>query len=928
VVRLDRDIPYPQGQVRSVMLLYDGERLQVDVTAEVPVAAYPDGRAPDPARVAGVDLGVIHPYAVSGPGGDALLVSGRAIRAEHRQHLRDVKARQKAAARRAPKQGQRGSRRWRKHRRSQRKAQNRYARRVRQAAHEAARQVIIWAARHQIGTLVLGDPRGVLDLPAGRVHNKRLRDWAPGRAIAMLRDKAEAAGITVVLVNERGTSSTCPACARRVPKPPGRVFTCPRCGLTGHRDLVAAAIIAVRASGGGTTTTKPAAVPVRVEHRRAGTHLPGVHPARRDPRRRPPSRPAPRSPTAGTGPPRSPAGSRSPSQREAREHEGHTPTYLPDRCTSIARVAVASERAPGAVQTRMLACAYFLLAAVVLTLRLWRDPASRIVTGNPGDADQFAWFMRHGAMAVSHWRLPALVTAGMNAPQGVNLMWNPSLLLPSVVLAPVTLLAGPQVALNVLLTAGFAGSAASMFWVLRRWGCGGGAAFAGGLVYGFSPALTHSAVGHYDLQFAVFPPLIADAALTLLTGRARPVRCGIWLGVLLAAQLLTDEELLFDTVAAVAILAVALAASRPRAVAGRLRDVATGAGACAAAFAMIAGYPLREQFFGPLRQYGATFTADFFKNDLNGFVQPSSLLLVHSRSSAAFAAAFQGGPSEYLGYLGWPMLAVLLGVAVAFWRLVAIRVTTVALVVLAVFSLGGTLLIGGHDHNWLKLPWYWLQTLPVAESVLPSRFSIIADGAAAALFAFGVDAAWRRWSPAPARYAVGLVAAAAMVPLIPAPLPAVNVPAAPAGWTASLRALRLPAGAQVLTVPIPTATFTEPMRWQADTGTPSSLVGGYFIGPASNGHAYVGGSGLPAEAQYLNRLWLESAAGPVPDGIPASGPVPAAAQMRQQIANWDPAAVIAVTSPNSPLGAYLITLLGQPSASTADVLGWRLPPGH
>jgi putative transposase len=52
--------------------------------------------------VAGVDLGVIHPYAAAGPEGEMLLVSGRAIRAECYQHLRDVKARKGAAARRAP----------------------------------------------------------------------------------------------------------------------------------------------------------------------------------------------------------------------------------------------------------------------------------------------------------------------------------------------------------------------------------------------------------------------------------------------------------------------------------------------------------------------------------------------------------------------------------------------------------------------------------------------------------------------------------------------------------------------------------------------------------------------------------------------------------------------------------------------------------
>jgi transposase len=132
-VRLDRDLPYPPERVRSVTLMYDAGRLWVDVTAERPVAAYPAGAGPDPGRVAGVDLGIIHPYAVAGPGGEGLLVSGRAVRAGHRQHHYDAKARRRAAARRAPAPGQRGSRRWRQHRRAQRLAEARHRRRVRQA---------------------------------------------------------------------------------------------------------------------------------------------------------------------------------------------------------------------------------------------------------------------------------------------------------------------------------------------------------------------------------------------------------------------------------------------------------------------------------------------------------------------------------------------------------------------------------------------------------------------------------------------------------------------------------------------------------------------------------------------------------------------------------------------------------------------------
>ena len=178
-------------------LLYDAGRLWVDVTAEVPVACYPAGQEPDPGRVAGVDLGIIHPYAVAGPDGQGLLVSGRAIRAEHRMHLADRKARARAVARRAPKPGQKGSRRWRHYRRRQRLVEARHRRRVRQAQHEAAKTVIAWAVARRVGTLAVGDPRGVLNLDAGRRHNQRTRDWRIGHLITVLKDKAEAAGISL-----------------------------------------------------------------------------------------------------------------------------------------------------------------------------------------------------------------------------------------------------------------------------------------------------------------------------------------------------------------------------------------------------------------------------------------------------------------------------------------------------------------------------------------------------------------------------------------------------------------------------------------------------------------------------------------------------------------------------------------------------------
>jgi hypothetical protein len=623
------------------------------------------------------------------------------------------------------------------------------------------------------------------------------------------------------------------------------------------------------------------------------------------------------------------------------------PTAVPVRPETVERARPLSGR-----RTVALAGVYYLLAALAVTLWLWRDPASRTVAGNPNDADQLAWFFRYDATAVAHFHLPALVTTAMNAPQGVNVMWNTFMLLPGVLLAPLTLLSGPQASLNVLLTLGFAGSATAMFAVLRRWQAGVAAAALGAAVYGFSPALVHSAIGHYDLQFAVLPPLIADAVLRLATGRTSARRGGLWLGLLVTAQLFITEETLFDTGLAAALLLIVMAASRPRQVRGRITVLAGGLGVAAAVVAVLAGYPLWVQFFGPLHQAGSPFTTDFFKNDLSGFVVPSSFILFHTAGSAAEALRYQGQLPEYLGYLGWPLIVVLAAGTVRFWRRLPVRACAVACAVLLVFSLGGTLLASGHEHHWLELPWYWLQSLPVLSAALPDRFSIVADGAAAALLAWCADAAVpalaafalstpgrrRSWLASGGRPAamVMSVAALAVLPIVPRPLPAAAATPVPPGWSAAFAALDLPASASVLTVPVPMSTFTEPLRWQADTGQPAALVGGYFMGPAANGHAYTDGSGLPRAGRYLNLLWAESGA-----GLPASltGGVPASAQpmspsyvriaavndrqMLAQIAAWHVTAVVAVTVRNSVLGDYLISLLGPPAVVTGDIMAWR-----
>ncbi len=574
-----------------------------------------------------------------------------------------------------------------------------------------------------------------------------------------------------------------------------------------------------------------------------------------------------------------------------------------------------------------LVLALYLAGAFAVTWRLWVSPASRMQVGDPTDIDLFAWFIRYSAESVAHGSLPHLVTTAMNAPRGVNLMWNTSLLLPGVLLTPVTLLAGAQVSLTVLLTLGFAGSAATMFWVLRRWSVSTWPAALGGAVYGFSPAMAASGIGHYHVQFAVLPPLIIDALLRILTGRGRPVRTGIWLGVLTAVQLFTGEELLLDTAVAGLVIAVVLVLVNTREIAGRAMAAAAGLGSAAVAALVLAGYGLWVQFHGPLTEHGSPWKVTHFRNRAAAFVTPGSKVLLHTKADAAAMVAHPSYVVEYVAYLGWPLLVVLLAATIRYWADRRIRVAALSCAVLEIFSLGTVQVVRGVTVPRALLPWHWLTHLPVLSQVLPDRLSILADGLAATVLAVALHLAltrareagggwWRRAIPV-------AIAVIAVLPLIPVPYQVTRVGQPPAGYLAAFSRLRLPRDAPVLVLPLPYGHQSLPLRWYAETGLPGSMNGGYFIGPERDGQARsYGGPALQDFAISIDSLWGMST--PV-HGQAAQPPVhaPTAAALRRWVARWRPAAVVAVTQPSSRLGRLLTAVFGPPDFAVGRVLGWR-----
>jgi hypothetical protein len=154
----------------------------------------------------------------------------------------------------------------------------------------------------------------------------------------------------------------------------------------------------------------------------------------------------------------------------------------------------------------------------------------------------------------------------------------------------------------------------------------------------------------------------------------------------------------------------------------------------------------------------------------------------------------------------------------------------------------------------------------------------------------------------------------AVLPLTPLPFRVAPLTPVPAGWQAAFARLRLAPGARVLVVPIPDSHFTQAMRWQADTGEPGSLIGGFFLGPGRAGDTAVSPGPATADALYLDPLWAGRA--PATDR--------SRAQIRADLGYWRPDAVVEVIWRRSRVGPILTGLLGRPAFRIGSLLVWRL----
>jgi hypothetical protein len=478
---------------------------------------------------------------------------------------------------------------------------------------------------------------------------------------------------------------------------------------------------------------------------------------------------------------------------------------------------------------RLAAIGYALMAFAV-TVRLWLHPTGVMLQENRQDNIQFEWMLANAVRSIRNLSDP-FFTDLINAPFGVNLMANTSVWGLALPLGPATALFGAPVSFRIMVTGAFFGTAFAWYHLLSRYVVGSRlAAFVGGGFCAFAPGMLGQATGHPNIvaQFAL--PFIVLVVLRMREpGHA--VRNGLLLAPLVTYQVFINEEVLLLTALALGVFVLAYWVQRPQVINRCLRSALGSFAVTFAIVAVIIAYPLYRQFFGRQSYHGMPDWVLDYNTDLLSYVSYAQQSLAGTKAGAEHLA--QGVPEQNTFY-GWG-LAVLVIVAVAWmWRRPAVRALAVTGAVFLLLSLGRYLVIGGHKTS-IPGPWRVLSKLPLLDTVVPTRLSLVVIPVVGVLLAFFVDrfmsegAGARFWTPL---RVLGFGAlAVALLPIAPTPLAVQGRNPAPEFFATGAWRDHVPAGGTVGLLPFGWQSDLNMMQWQTEQGLKFKILNGYFLGP-------------------------------------------------------------------------------------------------
>ncbi len=416
--------------------------------------------------------------------------------------------------------------------------------------------------------------------------------------------------------------------------------------------------------------------------------------------------------------------------------EERPPSRLP-QASGEPESQVRSSTAPAAPGSRrwraawpvLLVLACYVGLSFIAYLHAWTASTPSVIEPSGQDSQMNMWFIAWVPYAILHGHNPFFTVYG-NYPFGVNLLTGTGEVLLGLIGTPITLIFGPLVSYNALLTLAMASSAFSGYIFARRFTRWRPAAFIAGLLYGFSPYMIGQGQYHPFLAFVPIPPLIFLVLYELLVVQERRAsKCGALLALLVCVQYFISTEILADTVLVAGIAIVLIAVSHPHSVKKRVSHAAAGLGTAIALAVLALGWPTFYALNGPAHVAGSLnpIPGEWNRADLMGAIVPNQNQLIAPARFANIGNSFALNPQENGSYLGLPLIVILMS-AVMLRRRRRVLVFSVVFAAFAfLLSLGSPLVVSG-SPQWsfgkIGLPEGLLNYLPLLNGAEPARFAL------------------------------------------------------------------------------------------------------------------------------------------------------------------------------------------------------------
>jgi hypothetical protein len=490
------------------------------------------------------------------------------------------------------------------------------------------------------------------------------------------------------------------------------------------------------------------------------------------------------------------------------------------------------------------------LVALLFYTAVWLGTIGKHMLHDLGAAhlDQYSMDPNFYTWSLSWW--PYAISHGLNpffshliwAPRGHSLAWVTAIPPIALLAAPLTLAAGPIVAFNLLTAFALPLSAWAAFVLCRRLTRKFWPALVGGAVFGFSAyEINHVSAGQLNLTYSLLLPLLAYQVV-LWREKAISTRVFVGLaGITMAVQFYLFLETFADLTAvlAVAVVVGILVAGR----AGRAEVIRV-------ARCLSAAYGVAFLLALPYLAYALTAKVPQLQADANldllslvvprpeatcGWRAPLSVGQCNASTSLLHHLAIGPVPTSDAGYVGIPLLVVVVVLAVTGWSRPLVRFLTCMLAFIVVASLGPALYFEG--GRVITLPWAFLWNLPIVRNAYPSRLMLFAFLALAVMVAL--------WLAGTSRKYWRVLLALLVVYALYQDAPVVNVAkhsTVPVFIASGSYRHELSRGETVVVV---SNIGNAGMLWQADTDFYFRLAGGYI------NQSITRRSDLPPQVQHL-----------------------------------------------------------------------------